>query len=63
MLTAARIQKLKDTLIPIMDERLEKLLELAKMAKLSALIKENNTSNFGSAYKSLLNYVLEIEKK
>lgn len=46
-----------------MEELLEKLMELAEMTKLTALIKEKKASNFISSWKPLLDIVLEIEKK
>lgn len=63
MLTAAitfYVQKWKDILIPTMDYWLEKLMELAEMGKLNALIKEKNTNNFDSTWKPLLHFLLEV---
>uniref|UniRef100_A0A670Y998 Uncharacterized protein n=1 Tax=Pseudonaja textilis TaxID=8673 RepID=A0A670Y998_PSETE len=65
MLTAARLwyaQKWKDTSVLIMDEWLQKLMELTEMAKLTTLIKEKNISTFVSTWRHLLNFVLEVEK-
>lgn len=43
-------QKWTDTLILIMNDWLQKLIELAEMAKLIALIKEKNAINFVSTF-------------
>uniref|UniRef100_A0A8C5STB0 Uncharacterized protein n=1 Tax=Laticauda laticaudata TaxID=8630 RepID=A0A8C5STB0_LATLA len=64
MLTAASLhyaQKWKVPSIPTMDEWLQKLMELAEMDKLTALIKEKKNT-FISTWKPLLDFVLEVEK-
>lgn len=46
----------------ILEEAPNSLMELAEVAKLTALIREKNTPNFASAWKRLLNFVLTMGK-
>ena len=65
MITAARLlyaQKWKNETIPTMNEWLMKMMELAAMAKLTALIKEGATTRFMLDWKPFIEYVQEIEK-
>ena len=65
MITAAKLiyaQRWKDAQIPSMEDWMIKLMELAQMAKLTALIRENTVTGFVSIWKPLLDYLLVMQK-
>ena len=60
MITAVRVlyaQRWKDSIIPTMEEWMVKLMELAEMAKLTALIREKTLTNFMANWKPLLDFL------
>ena len=65
MTTAARLlyaQNWKNETIPMMEEWMLKILELAEMAKLTAIIREISTNMFRLEWNPLIEYLHEKEK-
>lgn len=57
------LQRCKDSHIPIMEEWMVKLIELAEMANLTGLIIENTLFRHISTWELLLDFSIETEKK
>lgn len=55
------IIKISDTVILTMEEWAVKVMQLAEMATLTVLIKENNLCSFVSIWKPLLDSLLKTE--